>query len=258
MTRTFEDLVALMERLRSPQGCPWDREQTYQTLRQYVIEEAYEVVDAIDRDDRDALREEIGDMLLQSVFLAQLSTEEGGFRIEDSITAIHDKLVRRHPHVFGEIEADTAEEVLTNWEKLKRTEREEKKESFFSSIPQPLPALLKAVRITGKAARVGFDWDRTEDVLAKLDEEIAEFREALRSDDREHVQSELGDILFTIANIARKLDLDAENALQETNRKFIHRFTWIEERLKEQGRTVEESTLEELDALWDEAKEGEG
>ena len=252
--RKFDDLVALMDRLRSPGGCPWDREQTYETLRPFVIEEAYEVVEAIEQDDREALKEEIGDLLLEAVFLAQLAKEEGAFEIDDSITAIHDKLVRRHPHVFGEVEAENADQVVTNWERLKRDEKHQQEKSFFAGVPGSLPGLLKSQRITEKAARVGFDWKNPADIFAKIDEEIAELREAVGKNDVREIASELGDLLFTIANIARHIQIDAENALQGSNRKFIQRFEEVEKRYAESGLRMEDATLEELDAMWDEVK----
>lgn len=253
MKRSFDDLVQLMTRLRGPDGCPWDRKQTLPDLKPYVIEEAYEVVDAIDRDDRGALLEEVGDMLLEAVFLTEITREEGTFDVYDSITAIHDKLVRRHPHVFGDVEAKDAEQVLTNWEKLKQAERKAENKSLLSGVPQSLPGLLKASRLTEKAARVGFDWRRTEDVFDKLDEEIAELREAVASGDAAHVQEEIGDLLFTIANLARKVNVNPEEALQSTNRKFMTRFQWMESHAE----NFESLTLEEMDALWNRAKAGE-
>jgi MazG family protein len=243
-----------MTRLRGPGGCPWDREQTLASLKPFVIEEAYEVVDAIDRDDRAALVEEIGDMLLEAVFVTEITREEGTFDIYDSITAIHDKLVRRHPHVFGDVEANDAEQVVVNWEKLKRDERKAENKSVLSGVPQSLPALLKASRLTEKAARVGFDWRRTDDVFDKLDEEIAELREAVASGNTEHVHEEIGDLLFTVANIARKVNVNAEEALQSTNRKFMRRFEAMEATA---DRNLDQLTLEEMDKLWDEAKAAE-
>jgi len=222
-----------------------------------VIEEAYEVVDAIDRDDRDGLREEIGDFLLQAVFITEITRTEGSFDIYDSITAIHDKLVHRHPHVFADVEAKDAEEVLVNWEKLKSEERKAEEKSVLSGVPQSLPALLKASRLTEKAARVGFDWRRTDEVFDKLHEEIAELREAIDSGDKSNVHEELGDLLFTIANIARKLEVNAEEALQSTNRKFSRRFESMEKKVHGTGRNIDQLTLEEMDALWDEAKAAE-
>src|SRR5207302_831121 len=179
--RSFDDLVQLMQTLRGPNGCPWDRKQTLPSLKPFVIEESYEVVDAIDRDDRASLAEELGDFLLQAVFVAELTREEGSFDIYDSITAIHEKLVRRHPHVFGDVEAKDAEQVLVNWEKLKNEERKAEDKSLLAGVPQALPALLKASRLTEKAARVGFDWRGAEDVFTKVDEELQEVHEAIRS-----------------------------------------------------------------------------
>ena len=254
MKRSFDDLVNLMTRLRGPQGCPWDRKQTLPSLKPYVIEEAYEVVDAIDRDDRAALLEEIGDFLLEAVFITELTREEGSFDVYDSITAIHDKLVRRHPHVFGDVEAKDAEQVLVNWEKLKQDERKAENKSLLAGVPQSMPALLKASRLTEKAAHVGFDWRRTEDVFDKLDEEIAELREAVASGDTSHVHEEIGDLLFTIANIARKLKVNPEEALQSTNRKFMSRFQAMESNVT----SFEGLSLEEMDQLWDAAKKDEG
>jgi MazG family protein len=255
--RSFDDLVQLMTRLRGPDGCPWDRKQTLPDLKPYVIEEAYEVVDAIDRDDRAALLEEIGDLLLEAVFIAEITREEGTFDIYDSITAIHDKLVRRHPHVFGDVVAGDAEQVLVNWEKLKSEERKAENKSVLSGVPQSMPALLKASRLTEKAARVGFDWRRTDDVFDKLDEEIAELREAVASGDKAHIEDEIGDLLFTIANIARKVNVNAEEALQSTNRKFMRRFESMESQVRDGGRNIDQLELEEMDALWDQAKAAE-
>ncbi len=255
--KTFDDLVQLMTTLRAPGGCPWDRQQTLPDLKPYVIEESYEVIDAIDSGDRASLLEELGDMLLQAVFIAELMREEGTFDIYDSITAIHDKLVRRHPHVFGDVVAADAEEVLVNWEKLKNSERKAEDKSVLSGVPQALPALLRASRLTEKAARVGFDWRRTEEVFDKIDEELGELREAVTSGDRTHIEEEIGDLLFTVANIARKLGLNAEEALQSTNRKFTRRFASMETTVRATGRDLDQLQLEEMDALWDAAKERE-
>jgi tetrapyrrole methylase family protein/MazG family protein len=255
--RSFDDLVELMKTLRGPNGCPWDRKQTLPDLKPYVIEEAYEVVDAIDRDDRQALLEEVGDLLLESVFIAEMTREEGSFDVYDSIGAIYDKLVRRHPHVFGNVQADDAEQVLVNWEKLKSDERKAENKSVLSGVPNALPALLKASRLTEKAARVGFDWRRTEDVFDKLDEEIAELREAVASSDKGKISEEIGDLLFTIANIARKTGVNAEEALQETNRKFSRRFVSMESSVHAGNRNLDQLTLEEMDALWERAKAAE-
>jgi MazG family protein len=255
--RSFDDLVRLITRLRGPDGCPWDRKQTLPDLKPYIIEEAYEVVDAIDRDDRTGLAEEVGDMLLEAVFVAEITREEGTFDIYDSVTAVHDKLVRRHPHVFGDVQAGDAEQVLVNWEKLKNEEKKAENKSVLSGVPQSMPALLKASRLTEKAARVGFDWRRTDDVFDKLDEEIDELREAVASGNTAHVHEEIGDLLFTIANIARKVNVNPEEALQSTNRKFMSRFGSMETRVREQGKDLDELSLEEMDKLWDEAKAAE-
>jgi len=255
--RSFDELVQLMQRLRGPDGCPWDRKQTLASLKPFVIEESYEVVDAIDRDDRPALAEELGDFLLQAVFIAELTREEGSFDIYDSVTAIHEKLVHRHPHVFGDVVANDAEEVLVNWEKLKNEERKAENKSVLAGVPQSLPALLKASRLTEKAARVGFDWRRTEDVFDKLDEEIAELHEAIGSGDESKVHDEIGDLLFTIANIARKLNVNAEEALQSSNRKFRRRFEAMESSVRASERNLDQLSLEQMDALWDEAKAAE-
>lgn len=257
MKRTFDDLVRLMTRLRGPDGCPWDRKQTLPDLKAYVIEESYEVVDAIDQGDRAALAEELGDLMLQAVFIAEMTREEGSFDIYDSITAIHDKLVRRHPHVFGDVVANDAEQVLVNWEKLKQDERKAENKSVLSGVPQAMPALLKASRLTEKAARVGFDWRRTEDVFDKIDEEVAELREAVAEGDAEHVHEEIGDLLFTIANIARKVNVNPEEALQSTNRKFMRRFESMESRVRDRDQNLDQLELEEMDRLWDEAKAAE-
>lgn len=255
--RTFDELVQLMMRLRGPDGCPWDRKQTLPDLKAYVIEESYEVLDAIDQNDRAALVEELGDLLLQAVFIAEITRAEGSYDIYDSITAIHDKLVRRHPHVFGDVEANDAEQVLVNWEKLKQDERKAENKSVLSGVPQAMPALLKASRLTEKAARVGFDWRRTEDVFEKVEEEIAELREAIDAGDTAHIHEEIGDLLFTIANIARKVNVNPEEALQSTNRKFMRRFESMESKVREQDRNLDQLELEEMDSLWNEAKAAE-
>src|SRR5438045_3786972 len=195
--RSFDELVALMTKLRGPDGCPWDRKQTFESLKPFIVEESYEVIDAIDRNDRRALAEELGDFLLQAVFVAEIAREEGSFDIDDVITNLYEKLVRRHPHVFGSVQANDAEEALASWEKLKNEERKAENKSVLAGVPQSLPALLKGSRLTEKAARVGFDWRRTEDVFEKLDEEMAEVREAVASGDARRIEDEIGGLLFT-------------------------------------------------------------
>jgi MazG family protein len=255
--RTFEELVALMTTLRGPGGCPWDRKQTLADLKPFIIEEAYEVVDAIDRDDRAAMTEEVGDLLLEAVFVAEITREEGSFDIGDAITAVHDKLVRRHPHVFADVQANDAEQVLVNWEKQKNEERKSENKSLLSGVPQSMPALLKASRLTEKASRVGFDWERAEDVFAKLAEELAELHQAIDANDPAQIEEELGDLLFTAANIARKLNVNPEEALQSTNRKFTRRFEAMERSVREQERNLDQLSLAEMDALWNDAKVAE-
>ena len=255
--RSFDELVQLMHTLRAPGGCPWDREQTLPSLKPFVIEEAYEVVDAIDRGHGPDLVEELGDLLLQAVFIAEVTSESGSSDIYDSITAIHDKLVRRHPHVFGQATANNAEEVLVNWEKLKNEERKAENKSVLAGVPPSLPALLRASRLTEKAGRVGFDWRHTDDVFGKIEEEITETKEAIASGDQDQIREEIGDLLFTIANLARKLNVNAEEALQSANRKFTRRFESIESHVRAEGRNLDQLSLEQMDALWDEAKASE-
>lgn len=226
-------------------------------LRPFILEEAYEVVHAIEAGDRESLKEEVGDMLLQAVFVSEIAREEGAFDIWDAADAIREKLIRRHPHVFADVSAPDAEAVLTNWEKLKAKERSAKNEGLLSGVPAALPALLKASRLTEKAARVGFDWEKTDDIFAKIDEEVRELREAVDRGENEEIAHELGDLLFTIVNIARRMKIDAEQALQASNRKFTRRFEHIEQTLSESGKVFDDVSLAEMDALWDEAKKGE-
>ncbi len=252
--KTFDEVVELMARLRAPNGCPWDREQTHRSLRTYLLEEAYEVLDAIERDDAEALKDELGDLLLQVVFHAQMAREQGRFGIDDVLTGLHEKLTRRHPHVFGEGKADTPQQVVHNWEALKAAERNERG-SALDGVGAQLPALLEAFQLTRKAAQVGFDWEKPADVLAKLDEEVAEVRQEVRTNENERLEGELGDLLFVVVNLARKLNVDPEVALRRANRKFVERFRHIEGELARQGKRPEDSTLEEMDALWDKAKQ---
>ena len=271
MTATFADLVTLMARLRSDNGCPWDREQTYATLAPMLLEEAYEAFEAVEdaREGRPSeLRDELGDLLFQIVFYAQVARERGEFSIEDVTEAIHSKMVRRHPHVFGDAQADDSAEVLRNWEAIKAEEKraagksvEAADLSLLDGISTKAPALMEAHQLTTKAARVGFDWQRVEDIFDKLHEEIDELRVAIREHDESsdeekqmRVREELGDVLFAVTNIARHLQIEPEAALKVTNRKFRKRFRHIEQRLKERGRTLDAATLDEMEELWQEAK----
>ncbi|HEY2941842.1 MAG TPA: nucleoside triphosphate pyrophosphohydrolase [Vicinamibacteria bacterium] len=254
----FEAFVALIARLRAPGGCPWDREQTHRSLKPMTIEEAYEVVEAIERGDDEHLAGELGDLLLQVVFHAQIAAEERRFDMARVLERISAKMVRRHPHVFGSNPAATSGEVLRNWETLKRAEREEKGHadaSLLDSVSASLPGVLEAYQMAVKASRVGFDWPDTEAVLAKLDEEVAELKAAVRARaDPRAVAEEVGDLLFAAVNVARLLGEDPESCLKAANRKFRARFRHVEERLQERGRTPAESTLGEMEALWQEAK----
>ena len=250
----FLQLVGIMAALRGEGGCPWDREQTHETLKKYMIEEAYEAVDAIDSGDPQDLAEELGDVLLQVVFHAQMASEAGRFTIDDVLDKINGKMLSRHPHVFGEDKLDTAEEVLRRWEDAKNEEKSHRR-SILEDVPQSLPALMKAHLIQDRVRRVGFDWENVEQVYAKLDEEVGEFHEAVREGDRAHIREELGDLLFALVNVARFVNEEPELALQHTNRKFAARFAYIEARLRESGIPLEKAGLELMDRYWEEAKE---
>ena len=256
----FARFVELIARLRAPGGCPWDREQTHESVKPMTIEEAYEVAEAIDDRDDHELAAELGDLLLQVVFHADIARERGAFGIEQVIGRVSDKMVRRHPHVFGGETADTAGEVLRNWEAIKQAERAAKGQaagdgSMLDSVSKRLPATMEAFQLTTKAARVGFDWPDAAAVLAKLDEEVAELKEAVAEGrDPAAVNDEVGDLLFVAVNVARRLGADPESALKAANRKFRRRFRHVEEGLRAQGRSPAESSLEEMDRLWDEAK----
>jgi MazG family protein len=261
MSEAFDRLVGIMDRLRDPGGCPWDREQTLDTLAGYLLEEAYEVVDAIAAKDGDRLREELGDLLLQIVFIARIARERDWFDIDGVSDAISEKMVRRHPHVFGEREVSGSSEVKRNWEDIKRQERGEARPgSALDGVPRSLPALLKAFRMTEKAAAVGFDWRRPHDVMEKLREEVAELEaelEELVGSDDGHVRDELGDVFFVLANVARHLGIEPETALQRTNTKFQRRFQAMERAAAARGQSLRELSLAEQDALWDDVKRAE-
>lgn len=249
----LQKLLDLVARLRAPDGCPWDREQTLPDVRAYLLEEAHELAGAIDGGDWDELAEELGDMLFQVAFIGRLAEEAGAFRLSQVIDGVHRKMVERHPHVFGDEVLADAEAVRQAWERRKLA-KEPRRESLFSGVPSSLPALLGAYRLTQKAAGVGFDWPTPAAVLDKMEEEISELREALAAGRRDEVKEEVGDLLFTIANLARKVEVDPEAALAGTNLKFRKRFAKIEEGLAARGKTAGEATLEEMDALWEAAK----
>ncbi len=252
---SFEDFQELIAHLRAPEGCPWDREQTHQSLRPNLLEETYEVLNALDADDPAAMREEFGDLLLQIVLHAQIAAEYGEFTMSDVVHGIHSKLVRRHPHVFGDLELNDAETVIQNWEKLKAAERHangEPQKGLLDGIPVGMPALALADAYQKRAARVGFDWPSIEGVLDKIVEEVKEVRESANDQDR---AEELGDLFFALVNLARWWGVDSESALRATNSKFRQRFAYIEQKAQDQGRALSDMTLEEMDALWNAAKD---
>ena len=259
--RGLEGLVSLMARLRSPEGCPWDRKQDYASLRRYIVEEAFELVEAIEAQDLDGVREESGDLLLQVVFLAQMAREEGAFTLDDVLEGLIHKLVVRHPHVFGEVSARTAEEVSRNWEIIKSRQRREseKDDSALAGVPRSLPGLHRALRLQERAAKVGFDWAPGDEapVLHKIHEEAQELEEACREGTEEQRVLEMGDLLFAVVNLSRRLGIDPEDALHRSCGKFDRRFRLIEEGLAAEGRRMRDCALEELDARWDRAKERE-
>ena len=289
----FERAVQIMRRLREPGGCPWDREQTFDSIKPYTLEETYEVLEAIDNRDWSELSGELGDLLLQILFYSQMAREDGSFSIDDVLDRLSTKLVRRHPHVFGDVQADTSAEVLRNWEAIKAEEKRQRfaddginetrkpePESILANVSTSLPALLEAHKLSARAAHVGFDWPNIDGLFEKLDEETRELREQLQAfpepgprplargvagsgrpvipeDLRSRLEEEVGDLFFVLVNIARYLALDSESALKKTNRKFRRRFQWMEQQLHHSGRTPEQATVEELDTLWQQAKQQE-
>ena len=253
----FDALVRIMERLRADNGCPWDREQTRETLKPFLIEEAYEVVEAIDEGDPKHLMEELGDLLFQVVFHAQVAAERREFTIGQVLAATADKMVRRHPHVFGDGTASTTREVLEQWEELKREERNAVAAipaSALDGVPRELPGLLRAQRLQDKASRVGFDWPEISGAMAKVEEEFGELKEAIGSAVPEAIEEELGDVLFSMVNLARFLNLSAEDALRRSIVRFTTRFQYMEEALQQDGRRLKEMSIEEMDRLWEQAK----
>jgi MazG family protein len=287
----FERAVAIMARLRAPGGCPWDREQTFDTIKRYTLEETYEVLEAIDNRDWNELTGELGDLLLQVLFYAEMAQEQGSFTIDDVLDTLANKLIHRHPHVFGDTKADNPAQVLKNWEVLKAQEKQEKEkqekenrkslhtgseepqtkpELLLEGVSSKMPALQEAHKISSKAAHVGFDWPHVQGLFEKLSEETHELQEHLKDlpsvgvnstqkpeiplERRQHVEDEVGDLFFVLVNIARYLSVDPESALRKTNRKFRRRFGWLEEKLREQGRSLEDATLEEMESLWQQAK----
>ncbi len=252
----IEKLTALMERLRAPEGCPWDREQTLATLVPFIIEEAYEVVSAIDTGESIAIKDELGDLLFQVVFASRIAEEAGDFSMKDVIDASVEKMVRRHPHVFGDGKADTSEEVLMHWAEIKKEEKRKAgiSQGLLSGIPEVLPALLRAHKVSQKAARVGFDWQDVQEVFVKVTEELEEFKKEVLSRNAIGMEEEFGDLLFSLVNVSRFLEVNPEDALRKTITKFIRRFGHIEKRVAENGEDISTATMEEMDRLWKEAK----
>ncbi len=250
----FKKLIEIIARLRGPDGCPWDKKQTHSSLKPYILEETYEVMEAIDENDNEKLAEELGDLLLQIMLHAQIASERDAFDIEAVAGMICDKLIERHPHVFAEKKEITAEEVLQNWEHIKLKKAKNNDYSVLQGVPAALPALLKAYRVQEKVGRYGFDWDNPEDVIAKIQEELEEFQKTLDIGDEKRKEEEFGDLLFSIVNYGRHLSLQAESALNSTTGKFIKRFQFIESKLKEQGKSLDQSDLVEMENLWREAK----
>ena len=251
---TFDQLVNIMRKLRAPGGCPWDAEQTHESLTRYLLEETYEVIEAIDEKSPQHLKEELGDLLLQPVFHAAIAEESGEFTIDDIISTLCDKLIRRHPHVFGDVEIKDSNQQIESWEKIKRLEKGDERPSALSGIPEHLPALLKAHKISEKASRVGFDWEHADQVFAKVMEELHEFEEAWAGGDPTRMEDELGDLLFAITNLGRFLNLNPEEALRKTITRFQKRFSYVESELLSQGMAMQNSTLEEMNELWEMAK----
>ena len=247
----FDQLCDIVARLRAPGGCPWDREQTNASLLPGLLEEAYEVAGAINAGDDANLQEELGDLLLLIVMHAQIASERNRFRLDDVVRGINEKLIRRHPHVFGESGAKGSDAVVKQWEAIKHAE---KKGNYLASLPRALPALMRAEKAQEKAARVNFDWQNLREVVAKVDEELAETKLAIESADNEKIADEIGDLLFAVVNLARKLKLDAENSLQAATDKFVTRFHEMEDRLRLRGGTLGQAKLEELDSIWNEIK----
>jgi len=262
----FEKLVAVQKRLRAPDGCPWDREQTHATLRTYLIEEAYEVLDALESGDDAKFAEEMGDLLLQIVFHSEIAREQNRFSVSDVIREVHDKMVRRHPHVFGDMKAKNTAEVLKNWEQIKKEERRgksadasdaapsAKKESLLDGIPKGIPAALEAYQLTRRAARIGFDWESLGGIIEKMYEESSELQEALKSKTSKETEEELGDLLFAAVNVARFLKIDPEIALKRANAKFSTRFRWMEHRAEQDGQPLAKIPRAQMEDFWNQAK----
>jgi len=254
----LEDLIALVKRLRGPDGCPWDREQKASDIKSYLIGEAYEVLDAIDLKNPLKIKEELGDLLFQIIFLADMFCEQGDFNIYDVMGEVTEKMIRRHPHVFGNKKAKNTDEIKANWRIIKEKEgKPVTGESVLDGVPEFLPALLQAQLLTRKASRVGFDWQTPHQVISKTEEELKELKESIERAENKAIESELGDLFFSLVNLGGFMEIDAEKALRKTNKKFIKRFYYIEQSLRDAGRDIKQTSLEEMDQLWEKAKEQE-
>ena len=254
----FEKLINVMKTLRSPGGCPWDIEQTHESITMGFVEELYEFIEAVEDKDIETMKEELGDLCLHIVFQVQIAKENGEFTMAEVLDSIIEKLIRRHPHVFSDVKVKNSNEVVANWDDIKKQEKQKQhRKSVVDGIPRHLPALSKARKVQIKARKVGFDWDKVEDVILKIKEEFNELYEAIEEKDQEHISEELGDVLFSVVNLSRFLDVEPERALHNTVRKFMSRFRAIEIALEEKGTTVQEASFEEMDSLWDQVKEKE-
>lgn len=255
--KELQELIALIRKLRAPDGCPWDRKQTKQDVGKYLLDEAYEVFDALAENDLPHIQEELGDLLFLILFVSEIASESGEFTLACAMKSIKEKMIRRHPHVFGDVQVNSVQDVKDNWQEIKKQERAglAKEADIFSSIPRSLPALKRAQKITAAASRYGFDWPEADDVLAKLTEELDELAQARKANDAQKIEEEMGDILFTLVNLSRFIHIDAEQALSGTVDKFLRRFAYITNRLKARGQSLDGATLDEMEALWNEAKE---
>ncbi len=252
----FVELLKVLKRLRAPDGCPWDREQTPKSIKKYMLEEAYELYEAVDKEDAQEVKEELGDLFFLLLFLADLFEERKNFSLAEALFSIREKMIRRHPHIFGDVKVRGSGDVVANWQAIKDREQEKKgrKKSSLGNLPLVLPALQRAFRLGERASRVGFDWKRPEEVLEKLREETGELEDAMKSGDREAIEDELGDLLFTAANLSRKLDLNPEEALKKALKKFVDRFEKMEERIRQEGKEMREMDISELESYWQEVK----
>ncbi len=258
MSEAFDKLVGVVKRLRAPDGCPWDRKQTLYSLKQNVIEEVFEFIDALDRRDVENIKEELGDMLLHVIFHSIIAEEDGLFTLDDVINGIRDKLIRRHPHVFGNVKVNSVDEVLKNWESIKSSEHPEKRRHYLDDVPASLPPIERALKLQKKARKVGFDWSSADECFDKVMEEVGELKEALKKKDRKRIEHELGDLMFAIVNLSRFVDVDPSEALRMASLRFKRRFDCVEDRLKEMGKGLEDATLEEMERQWQRCKETAG